>query len=66
MAKQLADEWESECRAYAKHHKSGITPLLADLMTRQAVRAGAPITGPWNCRDVANKAVEILKERLGE
>lgn len=68
LAVQLADEWESEVRAYRKRHpkKTSLPILLEDVFDRQAIRAGAPNSGMWNHRDVAKKACQILKERLGE
>lgn len=66
LALQLADEWEQEVRHYKKTHKKAVTPLLEMMIDQAAARAGAPIDGMWNHQDVARKACEILKERLGE
>lgn len=66
LAVQLADEWESEVRHYKKTHKKAVTALLESMIDQAAQRAGAPINGMWNHRDIAKKACEILKERLGE
>ena len=66
LAVQLADEWEQEVRHYKKTHKKAVTDLLESMIDQAAVRAGAPINGIWNHRDVARKACEILKERFGE
>lgn len=66
LAVQLADEWEQELRHHKKMRKKVVTDLVESLLTNAAARSGAPSEGPWNRRDVARKACEILKERLGE
>ena len=66
LAVQLADEWETEVRHYKRSHQKAVTGFLESMLNNAAQRAGAPVTGMWNCRDVARKACEILKERLGE
>lgn len=66
LAVQLADEWESEVRERKKKQRKAVTFWVEERISIAAHRSGAPMTGTWNYRDVARKACQILRERLGE
>lgn len=46
--------------------KKVVSARIEDLIAADALMSGAPFAGIWNHRDVARKACEILRERLGE
>jgi hypothetical protein len=68
LALQLADEWDRELRDAKKRlpHKKAVSVRVQDRITAAALLSGAPFQGPWNCRDVAAKACEILRGRFSE
>jgi hypothetical protein len=66
LAKQLADEFEFMARQYKKEHKTAVSINIRNWIEVEARKMKCPVNGLWSARDVANKACEILAERLGE
>jgi hypothetical protein len=68
LAVQLADEWEQELRDRKQRtpRKKVVSTYVEYRINEQAMRAGAELEGLWNYKDVANKACQLLRERLGE
>ena len=64
LAIQFADEWEHRVREFRKTHRKAISKRLMLMIRADVENSGVLPTGMWNSRDIAEKACEILSERL--
>lgn len=69
LAQSLADSYWPEVLAWSKKNPKGNFQASGHVwmwIETDAERAGAPQSGVWCVRDVTERAVEILKERVKE
>lgn len=64
LAQEMANQWEWYVRSYKKKYpnRNPFSSELYCMISRDAERQSQPTD--WCSRDVARKAMEILKERI--